>query len=41
MSGPGAGWLIGINEDASAWRRLADGAIIIHARGEDTADEGL
>lgn len=32
---------MGINEDAPAWRRLADGALLFHARGEDTADECL
>jgi hypothetical protein len=32
---------MGSSEDAPAWRKLGDGALIIHARGEDTADEYL
>ncbi len=34
------GWLMGIDEDERAWSRLADGALIFHARAEGTADEG-
>ncbi len=33
--------LMGISQDERAWSRLADGALIRRARGEDTADEGL
>jgi len=31
---------MGINEDERAWSRPGDGALICHARGEGTADEG-